>query len=1165
MLRIGDTIATRYTIEQLLGQGGMGAVYLAQDNQLDNHVAIKVLTLKPDDSHLRFKREFRLMSRLKHPYILQVHSSGVHEHLPYLVMEYLQGGTLENKFSAAVQDKDDLLERLRFLHEVSEALSYVHSQGIIHRDLKPDNVMIADNHARLMDFGLAKSNLGNTAQLTQVGAVMGTATYMSPEQAKGIQVDARSDLYALGCLIYWLISYAPPFSGNSFMEVLMRHLRDTPPSLLELNPLTPPSLARMAERLLEKAPEDRYSAADDVSCELASLSKSLKTNQPIQAITHVTVINTEAVIDDVTPAALLNPPMIGRQAELAKLKHSLISASIFKLEAQQGLGMSSVLAELRREAAHQQHYTVHLSFNQYGSLPYGAWRSALVALRNYNEGFFSEASQGIEEPLMPLLAPNLSMEDASMLLDQQVPDDLARLRFYDAVDVLLTRYAALHPLLLIAEDMHLADEASVGLLSYLLRGQVASKVSFVLSHVTGKLEPDLKQTLKSVQSQSIVLEPFDESTMLEYISALLGGDIEPRLENYVKDRADGSPLFAKEILNGLLKAGHIKRRAGLWEWSRQHTRLPQGIEGVFGERVDALERETQKALQAASTIGRRFDFDSLMELTGNDEDDLLDAIDEALRAKLIDEVGMDVYSFVHPLLRDLLHSKLNPRRRRNYHQTLGDKLAADKGEPDCIADHYAETKDPSQALPYALKAAHRALNVFANDISETYYRLALQVMPEEYSNRAKVQLELGQLLDRIGKWDEAQTLYAEAQTTERHKGFATYLLGTLARKRGDLQVAEGLLREAMVLTPENTKIHSDLALIYGAQGKFEEAEKVLFSGLSLEMFKENAQGIVELQSNLGKLEDERGNYDKAIEWFNSALTHNSTTQNKNLQARILQFQGLSNYRKGKFQKALSNLEQAYELSLETGNLRQNVAILINQGLVFSDTGKSDEALIAYEKAQLQAFRLGDTMQKAFALVNASVVLSNQQKYEQAINNLQQAEEILSLSHSHMQLVRVKSILAQTYLNNNQIEKAHVSICEAKDILKISPQSELELAVKNDEARISLSKHQSLEAERSLSETVEQHQGAGYKLILLDSYLLLSLSALANNHSDNFKGYISISHELTSELDDDVAKLQISYLEAIFSQDEEKVANIESQLLTTTEQSFVKYAHLALKH
>ena len=161
MLRPQEVINGRYQVEKLLGQGGMGRVYLANDNQAKQKVAIKVIHLDPGDSHLRFRREFRLMSRLEHPHVVRTVEAGQHNNKPFLIMAYLSGGSLDQHYDGGAKDEKDTIKRLELMMQVCEALSYIHSQNVIHRDLKPENIMLApdeDGNERvfLMDFGLAK-------------------------------------------------------------------------------------------------------------------------------------------------------------------------------------------------------------------------------------------------------------------------------------------------------------------------------------------------------------------------------------------------------------------------------------------------------------------------------------------------------------------------------------------------------------------------------------------------------------------------------------------------------------------------------------------------------------------------------------------------------------------------------------------------------------------------------------------------------------------------------------------------------------------------------------------------------------------------------------------------------------------------------------------------
>jgi serine/threonine protein kinase/formylglycine-generating enzyme required for sulfatase activity len=272
---IGKELGGRYQIRKSLGQGGMAAVYVAQDNHLNREVAIKVILPGYDHSELflkRFDREARSAARLTHPNVIKVIDYGVAEGLPYLVMEYVSEGSLKDRLGAAIPWK----EAFRQLIPVARALAYAHSQGIVHRDLKPANILVTrSGDLVLTDFGIAKTlNAENLTQLTATGVSMGTPAYMAPEQGMGEKIDPRVDIYSFGVVLYEMITGRPPFEGETPVSVMMKHLIEPPPKPSRLVPDLPPAVEQALMKALEKKPEDRYQEMDDFVAILENLLRS---------------------------------------------------------------------------------------------------------------------------------------------------------------------------------------------------------------------------------------------------------------------------------------------------------------------------------------------------------------------------------------------------------------------------------------------------------------------------------------------------------------------------------------------------------------------------------------------------------------------------------------------------------------------------------------------------------------------------------------------------------------------------------------------------------------------------------------------------------------------------------------------------------------------------
>ena len=270
---LADALRDRYLLERELGQGGMATVYLAHDLKHDRQVAIKVL--HPELAHAlgpeRFLREIRLTARLAHPNILVVFDSGEAAGRLWYTVPYVAGGSLRQRLGQEAQL--GIRETLRIAGQVAAALAHAHGQGIVHRDIKPENILLAGDQALVADFGLAKALDASSAEkLTETGLSLGTPAYMSPEQAAGGAVDARSDLYALGCVVYEMLAGGPPFTGPTAQAILARHAVDRVPPLRTVRTTIPEPIEQAVERALAKVPSDRFDSAAEFAAALTAIA-----------------------------------------------------------------------------------------------------------------------------------------------------------------------------------------------------------------------------------------------------------------------------------------------------------------------------------------------------------------------------------------------------------------------------------------------------------------------------------------------------------------------------------------------------------------------------------------------------------------------------------------------------------------------------------------------------------------------------------------------------------------------------------------------------------------------------------------------------------------------------------------------------------------------------
>ncbi len=274
-----------YEIVAPLGAGGMGEVYRARDTRLDRTVAIKVLPAHLADNPERrqhFEREAKAVSALNHPHICTLYDIGQQGGIDFLVMEYLEGETLAQRLQKGPLPLEQVL---LYATEIADALDKAHRKGIIHRDLKPGNILLTKTGTKLLDFGLAKlkPETGPPAPLSQLptakdnlsaqGTILGTLQYMAPEQLEGKEVDARTDIFAFGAVVYEMVTGKKAFEGKSQASVMAAILERDRPPITQLQPMTPPALERVVKRCLAKDPDERWQTATDLTSELNWISQ----------------------------------------------------------------------------------------------------------------------------------------------------------------------------------------------------------------------------------------------------------------------------------------------------------------------------------------------------------------------------------------------------------------------------------------------------------------------------------------------------------------------------------------------------------------------------------------------------------------------------------------------------------------------------------------------------------------------------------------------------------------------------------------------------------------------------------------------------------------------------------------------------------------------------
>ena len=309
---IGTLFDGRYQVVRKLGAGGMANVYLSEDQELGRRVAIKILNERHanDEQFVeRFRREAKNAAALSHPNIVSIYDRGEAEGTYYIAMEYLDGRSLKELILS--RGPAPLNVAIEYVRQILSALRFAHRHGIVHRDIKPHNVLVdAEGRVKVTDFGIARAG---ASQMTEAGSIVGTAQYLSPEQARGTNVDQRSDLYSLGIVLYELLTGTLPFNGDTPVEIAMKHLSQTPELPSVLRPELPRELDLVVTRALAKDPDERYQSADEMDADLERLSRGAAVSpETEESATQIMRAPTGPM--SATAATMIVPPRRGAYA-----------------------------------------------------------------------------------------------------------------------------------------------------------------------------------------------------------------------------------------------------------------------------------------------------------------------------------------------------------------------------------------------------------------------------------------------------------------------------------------------------------------------------------------------------------------------------------------------------------------------------------------------------------------------------------------------------------------------------------------------------------------------------------------------------------------------------------------------------------------------------------
>ncbi len=764
----------RYQVAKFLGEGGKKRVYLAHDAKLDRDVAFALIKTEglDEEGQARIRREAQAMGKLgDHPHIVAVYDIGEEADQPYLVSQLMGGGDVEGLIGKAPSHRVPFETALRIADQVCQALEHAHAHGIVHRDLKPGNVWLtADGTAKLGDFGLALA-LDRT-RLTQVGMMVGTVSYMPPEQATGGAITYRSDLYSLGAMLYELVTGRPPFVGDEVVAVIGQHLNTPPVAPSWHTPDLPPALEALILRLLEKDPGQRPASATDVRRILSGVSPSPVAGRGINPQSESP--------DGQSPREnpLYRRTFVGREAELRQFKRAFDGAlggqgGLVMVVGEPGIGKTALCEQLATYSALRGGMTLVGHCYEEGSLslPYLAFVEAMrsYVLDREPAGLSQELGSGAAEVarIVSEVRQRLGLEPAP---DSAADPDEDRWRLFQAVAGFLRNAAATRPLAIVLEDLHWADRGTLDLLVHLSRNLAGARLLIVGTYRdvevdrTHPLSASLAELRRAASFDRVLLRGLTADEVQRMLGAITDQSISWGFAEAVHRQTEGNPLFVQEVVRYLAEEGLIQHEDGRWQRAGTtplEMSIPEGLRDVIGRRLSRLSTECNRVLAVAAVVGRDFDLTSLQDVAGAEADAVIEALEEAVHVGILEEQtrpGAIRYRFTHAFFRQTLYEELSAPRRLRLHQqvarALETRYAARLDEHAAeLTDHFAQSTDPAdlaKAVKYGELAARRALAVYAYREAARLLASTLEVQevldPDDRAKRCDLLLALGEAL-----------------------------------------------------------------------------------------------------------------------------------------------------------------------------------------------------------------------------------------------------------------------------------------------------------------------------------------------------------------------------------------------------------------------------------
>lgn len=1035
-----------YEVVQKLGEGGMGAVFKARDPKLDRFVALKTIAaaMATDPSRKRrFTQEAKAASALNHPNIITIYEIAEWENAPYITMEYIEGQTLRELAGPPV----DLVALLPILRQLAEAIAVAHAAGIVHRDIKPENVMLRpDGYVKVLDFGLARLSQPNDAQsetATGTGTVMGTARYMSPEQARGEATDAPSDVFSMGIVFYELIAGAHPFYSGPAPATIAAILSQDAIMPSRLNPEIPASLEALVLRMLSKEVILRPNSAE-VREALSLLSRPDAT---AHAPRHTTV----------------RRQSVGRDRERQELESALGAASagsgtLICVTGEPGLGKTTVVEEFldTLRADHGSAWLVRGRCSERlggtdGLLP------ILEGLDSLVRGESGDQAARLLKRFAPTwflqVAPSMGDSTQAVLAEQVRNTSQERMK--REFVAFLEELSRVRPVVLFFDDVHWSDESTCDLLSYVGARCAELRVLLIATYRPSEMQaarhafmPVRIKWQRDGVSREVPLVFLDRDEVERLVALRFPEHRFPAdLLQVIYSKTEGSPLFLSDMLRLLRDAQFVKQRDRHWVLDRPimeiEKEIPASIRNMVQLKIDRLSEDDRKILLIAAVGGVQFDSAVIAKALDREPADVEEQLQEleqrhgfvrsAGEGEFPDRTFTVRYRFVHVFYQNALVASLAPSRRVSLSATVaaaivgfgGDKQAGKAAE---LAMLFEAARDFARATTFFLAAARQTARIFAYPEAVLLAQRGLRAvasMPDS-DERAKLELLLSITLGvalmatRGYAAPEVEAAHLRARDLSRRLGDNRRLFPSL----WSLHVAYlvgGRLEEAFAVAKEMQEparasgepanvveaLHA-LGVTHGYMGRMVEGGAHLKQALALydparHSFFTSVYVLDPMISSLcmlARFEVVMGKLDEAVRLVAQAMDHAERLAHPQSTAYATFFQAWIRHERGETELALERANSAMTLCREHGLLQILEWARIPRGFGLCSHGDVKTGVAEMRRSLDTQQLMHSALERPYSLGLLAWGLSLQGQHDEALACIDEALALMEHNREH---------------------------------------------------------------------------------------------------------------------------------------------------------------------